>query len=108
MAYEIELEAGGLEFEVKGWRGLLTLTGIALVGAAVVRELRLPPEQRTWHGVLFGRIPYDLRMPTVGRVVNTLWDPNNRHVLVPTAFGVGWSLNVAALLGPVRQPPVQA
>jgi hypothetical protein len=93
---------------VKGWRGLITLTGVALVGAAIVGELRLPPEQRSWHGVLFGRIPYDLRMPTVGRVVNTLWDPNNRQVLVPTAFGVGWSLNVAALLALVRRPPLQA
>jgi hypothetical protein len=39
MAWDIELEAGGLEMEVKGWRGLVTLTGLGLVGAAVVREL---------------------------------------------------------------------
>ena len=93
---------------MRGWRDLITLIGVALLVGAIVRELRLPVQQRTWHSVLFGRIPYDLRMPTVGRVVNTLWDPNNRQVLVPTAFGVGWSVNLAALLGLVRRPPLQA
>jgi hypothetical protein len=63
----------------------------------VVRELRLPPEQRTWHGHLFGRLPYDLRRPTFARIQNTLWNPENPKLLVPTAFGVGWTLNFAAL-----------
>jgi hypothetical protein len=82
-------------------RGMATIAGLTLVGAAVVRELRLPPEKRTWHGTVFGRIPYDLRFPSVHRIVHTVWDPANRRVMVPTAFGVGWSVNVAALLAPV-------
>ena len=44
MAFEIELEACGLEFEIKGWPGPVgTLGGLLLLGAAVgARELRLP------------------------------------------------------------------
>ena len=70
----------------------------ALLGAAVVRELRLPPDHRTWHGVLFGWIPYDLRLPTPRRLADTLWQPGNAHILVPTAFGVGWTPNLAAIM----------
>jgi hypothetical protein len=99
MSHELQLKTGGLEIEVKGLRGLVTLVGVALLGAAVVREFRLPPDERTWHGLLFGRIPYDLRPPSVDRLTHSLWDPNNPRVLVPTAFGVGWSFNAAALFG---------
>ena len=96
MDWEREFKLGGLELEVKGWRGLVTLTGLMLLGAAVVRELRLAPQQRTWHGDIFGFIPYDLRAPTFGRLVDTFWNPEQRAVVVPTAFGVGWSINAAA------------
>ena len=102
MAYEIELEAGGLELEINVWRGLVTLTGLLLVVAAVLRELGRPADQRTWNGELFGWIPYDLRVPSFGRLVKSVWHPDNRNVLVPTAFGVGWSVNLAGLLGRTR------
>ncbi|MBV9168904.1 MAG: hypothetical protein JOZ81_02320 [Chloroflexi bacterium] len=69
-----------------------------MLGLAIVQELRLPPEQRTWHGTLFGRVPYDLRPPTPDRFLRTFWNPDQDAVLVPTAFGVGWGVNVAALL----------
>ncbi len=94
---EFEIEFGGLELEVKGWRGLATLAGLALVGRAVARELSLPAGQRTWQGRLFGVVPYDLRPPTPGCLRATLWNPANPHVLVPTAFGVGWTVNFGGL-----------
>jgi hypothetical protein len=97
MGCEIEVKAGGLELEIKGWRGLVTLAALMMLGAAVVQELRLPPERRTRHGALFGFIPYDLRPPTPERVARTLWNPEEGRVLVPTAFGVGWSINAAAV-----------
>ena len=78
-------------------RNLTRFFGLALLGAAVVRELRLPKEQRTWHGVVFGRIPYDLRPPTFDRLKAAIWNPRDSHVVVPTALGVGWTVNVAAL-----------
>jgi hypothetical protein len=80
-----------------GLRNLVRLVGLALLIASVIRELRLPKEQRTWHGVVFGKVPYDLRPPTFGRFKATLWNPENPRVVVPTALGVGWSLNLAAL-----------
>jgi hypothetical protein len=83
---------------ITGWRGWLTLLGLAMLLAAVLRELRLPREQRTWHGMLMGVVPYDLRPPTMDRFVRTFWNPEQEAVLGPTAFGVGWGVNAAALV----------
>lgn len=42
----------------------MILAGCALLGAALVEELRKPPEERTWEGRIGGLIPYDLRLVT--------------------------------------------
>src|SRR5579884_608119 len=96
---EIEVELGGVEVEVKveGVRGAATLLGVSALVAAVVKELRTPPHERRWHGTLLGVVPYDLRPPTAGRLRAAFWDRSSPDVLVPTAFGVGWTVNVAAL-----------
>ena len=70
----------------------------AALTAAVVTELRKSPEDRTWHGSLLGFVPYDLRIPTVSRLRATFWDPGNPKIIVPHAFGVGWSINFGALV----------
>ena len=80
-----------------GLNNVVQCIGFGLLIASVVRELRLPPEERTWHGVVFGKVPYDLRPPTLSRLKATLWNPENPRVLVPTALGVGWTVNLAAL-----------
>ena len=77
--------------------GIVRLIGFGLLIASVVRELRLPKEERTWHGVVFGKVPYDLRPPSFARLKETFWNPANPRLVVPTAFGVGWTLNLAAL-----------
>jgi len=47
--------------------------------------MRRPADERTWTGsVLF--FPYDLRIPTVERV------------LTPKSFGVGWDINFFQVL----------
>jgi hypothetical protein len=46
---------------------------------------------------VFGKVPYDLRPPTFERLQTTLWNPKDSHVFVPTALGVGWSVNLAAV-----------
>lgn len=76
---------------------VVILTGIALMVAAVVKELRKPRGQRDWHGRLGGVIPYELRPPTPHRVKDAVWNPNDDRVLTDTAFGVGWAVNVAEL-----------
>jgi hypothetical protein len=80
-----------------GLRDLASLIGMVLLIASIVRELRLPKRERTWHGEVFGRVPYDLRLPTFDRLKAVIWNPRNSHVVVPTAFGVGWTVNLAAL-----------
>jgi hypothetical protein len=82
---------------VRGLRDLARLIALVLVIASVVRELRMPKEERTWHGVVFGKVPYDLRPPTFGRLKAAVWNPQNAHLMVPTAFGVGWTVNLGAL-----------
>ena len=95
---ELELKFDGVKLKIDGWRGVVSLLGMSMLAAAVVREIRLPREQRTWHGTLLGFVPYDLRPPTLDRLVHTLWNPRQDAVIVPTVFGVGWTVNAAALV----------
>ncbi|MFC4947118.1 DUF5808 domain-containing protein [Pseudonocardia sp. GCM10023141] len=76
---------------------IVMLSGVAAVGLAVAQELRKPAEQREWHGTLGGLVPYDLRPPTASRLRRAMWNPDEPAVLVPHAFGVGWTVNMAAV-----------
>ncbi|HEX7105786.1 MAG TPA: DUF5808 domain-containing protein [Acidothermaceae bacterium] len=75
-------------------RGAIRLASIGLAAAAVTKELRRPKKERTWQGTL-GKIPYDFRTPSPKRVKRSLWAPDDPHLFVPRAFGVGWSVNFA-------------
>jgi hypothetical protein len=68
------------------------ITGLLGI-AAVAKELRKPGPERTWHGRILG-VPYDFRPPTMRRVLDSFWQPHNRSLLLPHAFGVGWSINL--------------
>lgn len=83
-------------------RGTLRLVSAGLAAAAVARELRRPRGERTWHGEL-GKIPYDFRTPTPLRMKRSLWSPDDPRIFVPRAFGVGWSVNFAALKDRLRE-----
>jgi hypothetical protein len=80
----------------RGLRDLVRLASLALLATAVVRELRMPASERTWHGRI-GVIPYGLRPPTPSRVRAALWRPDEPGIIVPQPFGVGWSLNLGRL-----------
>jgi hypothetical protein len=69
-----------------------------LAVAAVVKELRTAPEQRTWNGVLVGFVPYDLRLPTLERIKERVWAPGTARLIGPRVFGVGWTLNVGRVV----------
>ncbi len=75
---------------------------MAFFTAALATELRKPADERTWHGRIAGRIPYDLRPPTLARIHQRLWNTDDRRILVPTVFGVGWTVNVGQVLNRVR------
>lgn len=82
-------------------QGLVRLVMIALAVAAVVRELRLPPEQRTWHGSVARVVPYDFRRPTLARLREANWNPEGKLVNA-RSFGVGWTLNAGRAVKLVR------
>jgi hypothetical protein len=86
-------------------RKLMMVIGILIAAIAVIQELRKPRGTRDWHGRVGGLVPYEFRRPTVGRLKETYWEPEDDRVLTPTAFGVGWGLNlgrVARLAGTAR------
>ena len=45
-------------------------------------------------------MPYDWRRPTVARVKSRWWNPDERRVLTPKAFGWGYDLNLYRLFRP--------
>lgn len=88
------------EIEDLGW--IIRVLAMAAVAGAVYKELKQPPEQRTWHGKLLGVVPYDFRLPTPAKVMAAWWNPKSDKVVGDPVFGVGWSLNLAALTEQLR------
>jgi hypothetical protein len=74
------------------WRLALAIMGVI----AVIQELRKPPDERTWNGKVADFVPYDFRMPTIGRVRSTYWNPEG-PIIGGKVFGVGWAPNLGAL-----------
>jgi hypothetical protein len=89
--------------EKKFSRKVLNLTWgasvAALVGMAIMEQLNRPPQERTWHGSVFG-IPYDFRPPTPERLRDEFWNKNTSRIFVPHAFGLGWGINFYPLVHP--------
>ncbi|MBA2272821.1 MAG: hypothetical protein H0W21_02810 [Actinobacteria bacterium] len=70
--------------------------------AALGQEVRKPAAERSWHGQVFGFVPYDFRVPTLERLRSAWWAPDKAQIFTPRAFGVGWDVNlgrVVRLLG---------
>jgi hypothetical protein len=84
-------------------RGLMRTVTLALVVAAVVKELRTPAGDRRWHGVVAGFVPYDFRRPTLARLRERMWDPQSTRLVNPRAFGVGWTVNAGRVVALVRR-----
>ena len=72
---------------------------VIYVGVAIVEQLRRPSEDRAWHGQIAG-IPYDFRLPTAERIRATYWNKDTAQMLMPKAFGIGWTGNLYPLLHP--------
>lgn len=81
---------------------LITFVTVATATLAICQELRKPAGDRTWHGVLFGWLPYDFRRPTMRRLRETFWAPADPRLLVPRFFGVGWDVNLGRIASLVR------
>src|SRR5262245_6470726 len=74
---------------------------LALTAAAVLDQLRLPKRNRSWTGVIFG-IPYDFRSPGF-HAGDMVGNPDDERLFRPRSFGVGWDLNLHALLSHARR-----
>jgi hypothetical protein len=84
---------------VDGLRKLIKWTAIALAVVAIVEQLRRPSDERTWEGTVVGFVPYDFRPPTIERARSRWWNPDEPRLFVPQVFGVGWTINLARLVG---------
>jgi hypothetical protein len=85
--------------------GIVRLLAIAATVTAVVRELMTPRAERVWHGTVWGFVPYDFRLPRLHRIRRRLWSPSDPRIFVPTIFGVGWTVNFAALVAHLHPAP---
>lgn len=73
------------------WKALIAIVTVI----AIIKELRTPKSERTWHGTLAGFVPYDFRMPSMERFRDTYWNPDG-PIITGRVFGVGWTLNLGA------------
>lgn len=71
---------------------------MALLAAAIAKELSKPAADREWVGDLGGIVPYDLRPPTPKRLLSRVWAPDDTRIVTPNGFGVGWTLNAGRLV----------
>lgn len=68
-----------------------------LFAMALYDQLRRPAEERDWHGQVLGIVPYDFRVPTLARVRERWWNPDDERIFTPREFGIGWSINLYQL-----------
>lgn len=47
-------------------------------------------------------MPYDFDTPTIARFESRVWNPNDRRILTPKTYGVGWDINVYWLFHPMK------
>jgi hypothetical protein len=81
---------------MSAFRKLIVLLSGAVAIIALLDQLGRLPVDRDWHGRVLG-VPYDYRLPTLARVRERLWNPQDERVLVPTVVGVGWTINLYQL-----------
>ena len=71
---------------------------MGLVAAAIYQELGKPLEERAWHGQVAGLVPYDFRAPTLERLRQAYWNPDDPRIFTDRVLGVGWAVNFYSLL----------
>ncbi len=84
-------------------RRLAKLVGLGLMVAAISQEMSKPEGERTWHGRLFGTVPYDFRPPTWDRIREAYWNPDDEHLFTSRVLGVGWAVNFARAQSMLRE-----
>jgi hypothetical protein len=75
---------------------IITTVMIVLAIVAILDQLGRQPEDRDWNGRVVG-VPYDFRMPSINRLLERVWNPNDERIIVPQVFGLGWTVNLYQL-----------
>ncbi len=83
---------------MKRLRRFVAGLAMGLVAAAIYQELQKPPEKRTWHGRVAGVVPYDFRFPTLERICQAYWNPDEPRIFTDRVLGLGWAINFYSLL----------
>ena len=91
-----------------GLKHAIKLAVIGVSAAAVYQELKKPPEERTWHGKVGGFVPYDFRVPTMQRIKDAYWNPEDPSVFTEKVVGVGWAVGILLGLIFLRISPILA
>ncbi len=87
----------------RNWFGrVATMAALGLTLTAILQELEKPKEQRKWHGKVACLVPYDFRPPSIERFKESYWNQYDSHIITREAFGVGWGVNLYALLERLR------
>jgi len=82
-----------------GIKKVAVAASLALLATMLEDQLKRPRTERDWHGML-GPVPYDLRPPTIKRIRDVVWNPDNPSTVAPKVFGVGWTLNLYRVVHP--------
>ena len=72
---------------------LIRVVLVVLTITAIYKEIRKPREERQWHGKVAGFVPYDFRFPTMTRIRERLWNPDDPRIITERVFGLGWTIN---------------
>jgi hypothetical protein len=51
---------------------------------------------------MFWGIPYDWRRPSLSRMRERVWNPNDRRLFTPKSFGWGYTINLYELMRRIR------
>ena len=78
-------------------RNLFRTLVTAFTVAAVVYAVRT----RQPAGRLIG-VPYDFRFPTLDRLKQRMWNSQDRSLITPQVFGIGWGVNAYELVRRLR------
>lgn len=80
---------------------IIEAAAITVTLAAVCQELEKTKEERQWHGRV-GFIPYDFRIPTIEKIKELWWNPDDSRIIAPPVWGIGWGINLFALFERMR------
>jgi hypothetical protein len=83
-------------------RGFMFGVVVGLTAAAIGEELKRPAEQREWRGTVAG-VPYNFRLHEWSDVAKEYWDPTSDQIVTPHAIGLGWGVNLAAVVKRLRE-----